>query len=147
MLDRLDARGRSAEPLRLWLPEREHVRLGAGLVERDLESPVAHLAVLPHELVQAPLLEQPVAVLVDIDAVRGAGSLAVDQHAEGNRRVRSGRQYEMRVARVEAVGDAPAVPVEHNILPPDRPLAGEGPVVEPEALGELVAAAFVERSA
>jgi hypothetical protein len=32
----------------------------------------------------------------------------------------------MRVARVEPVGDAPAGLVEHNILRPDRPLAGEG---------------------
>src|SRR6516165_2473851 len=131
MLDGLDARGRSGEPRRLWLPEREHVRLGAGLVEHDLERPVAHLAVLPHELVQAPLPQQPVPALVDIDAGGGAGSLAVDKHAEANRRVRSGRQYEMRVARVEAVGDAPTGPVEHNILAPDRPLAGEGPVIEP----------------
>jgi hypothetical protein len=31
----------------------------------------------------------------------------------------------MRVARVEPVGDAAASPVEHDILPPDRPLAGD----------------------
>ena len=53
----------------------------------------------------------------------------------------------MRVARVEPVGDAPAGLVEHDVLTPDRPLAGEGPVVEAQALGELVGAAFVERGA
>src|SRR5215218_6284035 len=53
----------------------------------------------------------------------------------------------MRVARVEPVGDAPAGLVEHDILAPDRPLAGEGPLVEPQALGELVGPAFVESGA
>ena len=43
----------------------------------------------------------------------------------------------MRVARVEAVGDAPASLVEHDVLPPDRPVAREGPLVEAQALGEL----------
>lgn len=49
----------------------------------------------------------------------------------------------MRVARVEPVGDAPAGLVEHDIFTPDRPLAAEGPVVEAQAIGELVGAALV----
>ena len=53
----------------------------------------------------------------------------------------------MRVARVEPVGDAAASLVEHDILTPDSPLAGEAPVVEAQALGELVGPAFVERGA
>jgi hypothetical protein len=36
---------------------------------------------------------------------------------------RSGGQHEMRVARVEPVGDAPAGPLEHGTLTPGRPLA------------------------
>jgi hypothetical protein len=52
-----------------WLPEGECVRLGAGLEERDLKRPLADRAVLPHELIQAPLAEQPVPVLLDVDAV------------------------------------------------------------------------------
>jgi hypothetical protein len=51
----------------------------------------------------------------------------------------------MRVARLEAVGDAPAGLVEDDVLAPDRPLAGEGPVVEAKALRELVDAGLVER--
>lgn len=46
----------------------------------------------------------------------------------------------MRVARLEAVGDAPASLVEHDILTSDHPLAGEGPVVDAQAVGELVGA-------
>ena len=53
----------------------------------------------------------------------------------------------MRVAGVEAVGDAPAGLVKHDVLTPDRPLAGEGPVVDAQALGKLVGAAFVDRGA
>jgi hypothetical protein len=53
----------------------------------------------------------------------------------------------MRVARVEPVGDAPTGLVEHDILTPDRPFAGKGPVVEAQTLGELVGAALVERGA
>jgi hypothetical protein len=53
----------------------------------------------------------------------------------------------MRVARVEAVGDAPAGLVEYGALAPDRPLAGERPVVEAQGLRDLVGAALVERGA
>ena len=51
----------------------------------------------------------------------------------------------MRVARVEAEGDTPAGLVERDILPPDRPLAGQSPVVEAQALGELVGACSAGR--
>jgi hypothetical protein len=100
-----------------------------------------------YQLVQAAVSEHAVPVLVDIHAVRGAGSLAFEEHAEGNRRSRSGRQHQMRVAGAEPVGDGSAGLVEHDTLTPDRPLAGEGPVVEVQVLGELVGAAFVEGGA
>ena len=51
------------------LPERERVRLGAGLEERDLQRPLADRVVLAHELVQAAVPEQAVPVLVDVHAV------------------------------------------------------------------------------
>ena len=40
----------------------------------------------------------------------------------------------MRVARVEPVEDAPSGLVERNALGPNRPLAGEGPVVQGQAV-------------
>src|SRR4051794_23175494 len=58
------ARSRGAS-LRGRLPEREHVRLGARLEERDLDRPLAHRVVLAHELVEAAVPEHAVAVLVD----------------------------------------------------------------------------------
>src|SRR5262245_35838528 len=75
---------------------------------------------------------------------RGRGVLAFEIDC-WNRASRSGRQDEMRVAGVESVGDAPADPVQHDILTPDRPLAGEGPVVDAQTPGELVGAAYVDR--
>ena len=53
----------------------------------------------------------------------------------------------MRVAGAESIGDGSAGLVEHDTLPPDRPLSGEGPVVEVQPLGDLVGAAFVEGGA
>src|SRR5262249_8905063 len=106
------------------LSEREHVRLGAALEERDLEGLLADRVVLAHELVQTPVPEQSAPILLDVHAVRWARSLSVHEHAEGNRLSCCGGQHEMRVARVEPIGDAPARPLEHNTLTPDRPLAG-----------------------
>jgi hypothetical protein len=52
-----------------WLPEREHVPLGTGVEERDLQRPLPDRVVLAHELVQAAVSEQAVPVLVDVHAV------------------------------------------------------------------------------
>ena len=52
----------------------------------------------------------------------------------------------MRVARVEPEGDAAAGLVKHDVLAPDRPVAGERPVVDAQPLGELVGVGFVERA-
>ena len=130
----------AAQPLRLaagveWtqrlrLAERERVRLDSGLVERDLEDPFAYRVVFANELVQTTMLEQAVPVLVDVYAVRLSWRLAVDRHPERNRFVVAGRQYEVSVACLVPVGDAPAGLVEHDALRSDRPLAVEGPVVE-----------------
>ena len=51
---------------RLWLSEGEHVRLGARLEEHDLQRPLADRVMLAHEMVQAAVPEQAVAVLVDV---------------------------------------------------------------------------------
>src|SRR3954452_21848284 len=48
----------------------------------------------------------------------------------------------MRVARVEAEGDAPARLAERGLLRPDRPVAGERPLAETQPLRRLVGASF-----
>src|SRR5215207_1859840 len=117
-----------------WLSESERVGLGAWFEEGDLERALADRVVLAHELVHAALPEHAVPLLVDVLAMRRARGLAVEAHAEGNWFSRSGRQHEMRVASVEPEGDGPASLVEHDVLGSRRPLAGEGPVVQGQAL-------------
>jgi hypothetical protein len=52
-----------------YLAERERVRLGARLEERDLQRPLTDPVLLAHVLVEAALPEQAVPVLVDVHAV------------------------------------------------------------------------------
>jgi hypothetical protein len=109
------------------LSERERVRLGAGLTQGDLQRSVADNVVVAHELVHAVVSEYAVAVLVDVHATRWAGSLAVEEHAKGDRLRCSSREHKVRVARVGPEGDASLCLVENDVLGPDRPLGGEGP--------------------
>jgi hypothetical protein len=51
----------------MMLPEGECVRLGAGLVEGDLERSLADSVMLSYELIQAAGPEHAVSVLVDVD--------------------------------------------------------------------------------
>ena len=53
----------------VWRPEREHVRLGPGLEERDLERPLADRVVLADEVIQAAVPEHAAPVRVDVHAV------------------------------------------------------------------------------
>ena len=51
------------------LSESEYVGCGAGFEEGDFEGPLAYGVVLAHELVQPPVAEQAVSVLVDVHTV------------------------------------------------------------------------------
>ena len=53
----------------LRLPESERVRFGAGVEEGDFQCPLTDRVVLAHELVEAAVVEQAAAVLVDVHAV------------------------------------------------------------------------------
>ena len=125
------------------LPEGEHVRLGAGLEEADLECPFGHSVVLADELVETAVPQHAGAVPVDVESVRRARRRAVEEHAEGNLVVCPRREDEMRVARVEAEGDAAVGSVEQDLLGADPPFAAECPLVGAQMLGGLVAATFV----
>ena len=113
------------------------MRVGTWLEEADLQRSVAYDVVLAHELVHAVVSEYAVAVRVDVHACRRAGSLAVEGYAEGDRLRRSSREHEVGVTRVEPEGDAPAGLVENDVLGPDRPLAGKGPMAEAQAPGTV----------
>ena len=88
-------------------------------------------AVLADQLVQPLLGHGPVALLVDVDSVVGAGLLPVHRHAEPHRgSPRRRAHHEMEIARAEPVRDAAARLVQHARPALDRPVAREGPVVE-----------------
>ena len=77
-----------------------------------------------------------VAVGVDVDSVGGAGTLAVEQNAERNRfTLPRSSQHEVDVACLEAEDDPPAGRVQADALSLRRPVAGERPLVEPQAVG------------
>src|SRR3954447_3409623 len=126
------------------LAERERVRLGAGLKEGGLQRSVADGGVLAYELVQAAVPKHAVAVLVNVDAVRAARSLAVEEHAKGDRLVSSGREHEMRVPGRGTARDAPAGLLERDTFRLECPCAREGPQVQRQPFGELVGAVMVE---
>src|ERR1700733_10093574 len=129
------------------LPEGEDVRLGARLAEGDLQRPLENLALLTDELVAAAAAERAVAVGVGVGAVRRTRGPAVDQHPERYRLAAPGRHHQIRVPRLEAEGDAPARVVEGGLLLLDGPVAGHGPLVEPQAVGDPVEPALRDHAA
>src|SRR5439155_13383143 len=94
---------------------------------------------MPHGLVQAVVVEDAIALLVDVDAVRTARSVAVEQDTERDRLTRVARENEMRVARVEAEGDAAVRPFKRDLLRAGRPLAGEPPLIQSQTLKRRLA--------
>jgi hypothetical protein len=84
------------------LAERERERFGSALKKADLERAFPDELVLADELVETAIPQPDRAVLVDAGAVRRAWRVAIEPSAGGNLRVWSGREDEVRVARVEA---------------------------------------------
>lgn len=113
------------------LSEGEHVRVTAGVEERDLERALTDPTGLPNELVQTRFGDRPIAVLVGINSVGRARRLSVEKHAEAQGPIaRRGAHHEVQVARMEMMRDPPGGPVEHGGLRSDRPITAERPVVE-----------------
>src|SRR5690242_21811986 len=113
------------------LTEREAQRRGAGVEELDLERAVGDLPRLTDQLVQPRLRNRAVAFGVDVEAVRLARCRAAEPDAEPcGRAGRGRRQDEVQVACVEAVADAAARLVAHGVLPPERPVSFERPLVD-----------------
>ena len=64
--------------------ERERKRFHARVEKLDLELSIDHGLRLTYQLVQALFGHVAVALLVDVDSVRFAGRLSVDQHAKSD---------------------------------------------------------------
>src|SRR5262249_1051861 len=111
--------------------EREAKGLRPGVQKLDLEQAIVDGLGLTNELVEPRLRQRPVPLGVAVRAVRGLRRLPVDRDAEANRRSSlAGPHDEIHVAGVEAVHDASPRLLRDGGLPPDHPLACQGPVVE-----------------
>src|SRR5262245_36800740 len=114
--------------------EGEHVPLGSGRGEGDLEGPVSDLTVLADQLVEPLFGDGAIARLVNVEAAGAIRRLAVDQHDEGDRLSGAalGAQHQIEIPPVEAVYDPAARLVQRRDLSLDRPVAGQRPLVELE---------------
>src|SRR5215469_2290472 len=118
---------------RLSLAESECVGLGPGIEEIDLEGAVGYGAALADELIQALFGYRSGARAVDVEPMRRARRPSVDEHAEPDGRARyRGPHDQVQVAGVEAVRDPPAGLVQRGGLFLQRPVSGQGPVIEPQ---------------
>src|SRR4051812_32768563 len=87
-----------------WLAEGEHVGAGPGVEEGDADRALADRAVLPDQLVEPFLREDPVAVLVDVEPVGATWWLPVERHPVAHgRAARRGTHHEVDVPPAEAV--------------------------------------------
>src|SRR4051812_22339681 len=109
-----------------WLAEGEHVGAGPGVEERDPHRALADRAVLPDQLVEPLLREDPVAVLVDVEPVGAARWLPVERHPVAHGwAARRGAHHEVDVPPAEAVQEAAAGRVQRRDLGTDRPRPDE----------------------
>src|SRR5262245_10707967 len=93
------SRGQSAE--------RERESLHARTEKFDFELSIGDGLRLPDQLVQPLFGHCAVALLVDVNSVRRAGRLSIDQYAKSHGRPWRCRAHdEMQIARVKAVRDA-----------------------------------------
>ena len=85
---------------------------------------------LADQLVQAALAQHAVPVLVDVDAVRGARRLAVEEDPERDRVRAPGASTRCASRAWNRKAMRPPAWSSDGALAPDRPLAVERPVVE-----------------
>src|SRR5262245_2013956 len=116
------------------LAEGEGESLYAGVEELDGKLSVDNMVGLSDQLIQARFAYCSVAARIDVDAVRGSGSLAVKRHVEAYCRPWTcGRHHEMHITCVEADDDSPRDVVQGRRLLADCPVARERPLVECQA--------------
>src|SRR5262249_57587888 len=104
------------------------------VLELDLEHSVDDGRRLPDQLVRPLTGHGAVPLLVDVDAVSGAGWLPVDQDAKPHRILpRRRTEDEVEIPCVEPVGNPAGPTAQRGPLRPEGPVPGETPVIEPEA--------------
>ncbi len=117
----------------LQLAEGERVGLSARVGKGDFEGALGDRSRLADELVQPWLGDHAVPLGIHVDTVPGAGRLPVEAHLEPDRVGAPGRSHDhVQVAGMEAAGDLAAPGVQRDRLFAHRPVAGQGPLVEPQ---------------
>src|SRR5271165_3780495 len=113
------------------LAEREYVGLDARIEERDLKEAVGDGAPLADQLIQPLLGHYAATLVVDVESVRIDRGPAVDEDPESHSTSSRCRTHdEMKIARVESARDPPPGLVRGGGFPPDRPVAGDGPLIK-----------------
>ena len=111
----------------------------------DLECAIDDWFRLSDQLVQPLFDDRAVAALVNVQAVGRAWRLPVDRHAKTYRGFLSQRTHdEMKVARVKAVHDPPIRIAKDGGLPPHRPFASQGPLIERQTRGDRIDATTIQ---
>ena len=132
----LSSRGGSAE--------RERKSLHARTEKLDLELSIGDGLRLPDQLVQTLFGHCAVALLVNVNSVRRAWRLSIDQHAKSHGRSWRRRAHdEMKIAGVKAVRDASIGLVQHGGFLLHRPIAGQRPFIQAQPRGECIDARLV----
>ena len=99
---------------------------------------------LPDQLVQTLLGHRTDALFVNINSVRRAWRLSIDQHAKFYGRSWRRRAHdEMKVARVKAVRDAAVGLIQFDGVALYRPVAGQRPIVPAQPCRQFIHARFV----
>src|SRR5262245_33484072 len=129
--EKIGLKRRTSDEVRSGLTEGEGVRLDARLGEGDFEGAVGDRAALPDELVEPLVGGCAVALAVGVGSVGIVRWLPVDEHLESWGGSRCGRSHdEVKIARVEPVGNPPVGPVQRGGLFSHRPVPRQSPLVQ-----------------
>ena len=110
--------------------EREAKSLHARTKKLDFKLTIGNLSGLPDQLMEPLVGNRTIAMFVNVDSVRHAWRLSVDQHAEFHRRSWRHRSHdEVKIARVKPVRDAAVGFVQFGGVALYRPIAGQCPIV------------------
>jgi hypothetical protein len=135
---------RDVPRLRRGSAERERKHLHARIEKHDLELPIGDGLRLPDQLIEPLCRHRAIAVVVDIQSVRRAGRLAIEEHAKAHGSAPRGQPHdEMQITGVKTVRDAPMGLVQHRGLWLDRPLPGKRPMIAPQPRGGGIGATRV----
>ena len=86
---------------------------------------------LSNQLIKPLLANVTVALLVNVDSVSGAGRLSVDQHAKTHGGALPDWSHdEIQIAGMEAIGYPAVCLVQQADVFPDRPVAGQRPIIK-----------------